>query len=160
MIVCPTCGNENPEGSRFCSNCGTALTRTDATTPDGAAAPRPSVPEEAASAPSSERSTAPVPPMPEPRSWAPPPSRSANEPSGLPATAPEWRMSDAGPLPEPRGRRRWLWVIVGILGACLLVCVGLTVWGNTDSGTRFLNDLATSVSDAATPRPGTPSAGE
>src|SRR5919205_2029613 len=25
MVVCPSCGTENPEGSRFCNSCGTAL---------------------------------------------------------------------------------------------------------------------------------------
>lgn len=157
MIVCPTCGNENPEGSRFCSNCGTALTRPDAAEADASAT--------AADEPDQtdpDRSVRPgrvsVPPMPEPRTWTAPATRPPHDAGGVPATAPEWKMSDAGPLPEPRGRRRGLWVIVGILGACLMVCVGLTVWGNTDSGTRFLNDLATSVSEAATPRAATPAA--
>src|SRR5262245_64873515 len=26
MITCPNCGQENPDGSRFCGMCGTALT--------------------------------------------------------------------------------------------------------------------------------------
>src|SRR5437667_9097543 len=25
MLVCPTCGTENPEGSKFCNTCGAAL---------------------------------------------------------------------------------------------------------------------------------------
>ena len=25
MVECPSCGQENPEGARFCSNCGSAL---------------------------------------------------------------------------------------------------------------------------------------
>ena len=57
-------------------------------------------------------------------------------------------MSDPGPLPEPRGRRRWLWVVLGILGACLLLCVLVLVWANT-IGSDFVNEfLATAEADA------------
>ena len=27
MVTCPSCGQENPEGSRFCNACGTELTQ-------------------------------------------------------------------------------------------------------------------------------------
>src|ERR1044071_2620948 len=27
MAACPTCGTENPDGARFCNNCGSALTQ-------------------------------------------------------------------------------------------------------------------------------------
>jgi class 3 adenylate cyclase/tetratricopeptide (TPR) repeat protein len=30
MVVCPSCGRENPAGARFCNTCGTALTPTPA----------------------------------------------------------------------------------------------------------------------------------
>ncbi len=72
----------------------------------------------------------------------------------LPATAPEWRMSDAGPLPESNRRRRtWLWVLLGILGACLLVCIGLLVWGNT-IGEGTISNLATRAASEATAKAG------
>ena len=71
-----------------------------------------------------------------------------SDPSQLPPTSPEWRMSDPGPLPEPRGRRRWLWGIVGILGLCVLLCVALTVWSNTDSGARFFQDIERAATEA------------
>lgn len=91
MIACPNCGTPNPEGSRFCGNCGTALTP--------AASPAPPPPQQ---------------------SWP-------SDPAALPPTAPEWRMSDPGPLPEPRRRRTWLWIVLGTLGACVVLCVGLFV---------------------------------
>jgi class 3 adenylate cyclase/tetratricopeptide (TPR) repeat protein len=31
MLVCPSCGQDNPEGARFCNNCGTTLTAAQAT---------------------------------------------------------------------------------------------------------------------------------
>jgi len=31
MLVCPSCGQENPEGARFCNSCGTTLTAAHAT---------------------------------------------------------------------------------------------------------------------------------
>ncbi len=40
-------------------------------------------------------------------------------------------MSDAGPLPPPPRRPRWLLFLLGALGLCLLICVGLFVWANT-----------------------------
>jgi pSer/pThr/pTyr-binding forkhead associated (FHA) protein len=32
MLICPSCGHENPETSNFCANCGTNLGRTAADT--------------------------------------------------------------------------------------------------------------------------------
>jgi hypothetical protein len=40
-------------------------------------------------------------------------------------------MSPAGPLPEPPKRRTWLWVLLGIIGACILLCCGTIVWTGT-----------------------------
>ena len=68
----------------------------------------------------------------------------------VPPTAPEWRMSDAGPLPEPpRRRRTWLWVVLGVLGSCLLVCCIAIVWLNT-AGEDTFDDLATRVTEELT----------
>lgn len=168
MIVCPSCGTENADGSNFCFNCGTQLERAT-----GAAA-RPVESADAAAVvtldeqppaldpayPSSQQtsSTAPEPSdqtvvaeapaaAPPPRPSAPPipppvslPPRAA---SGLPATSPEWRMSDAGPLPAPRGRRRWLWITLGLLGACLLICVVAVTLVSTVFRDEFDTFLAT-----------------
>ncbi len=68
----------------------------------------------------------------------------------MPATAPEWRMSDAGPLPVPSRRRRtWLWILLGILGTCLLICVALFIWSNT-IGEETISGLATRAVTEAT----------
>ncbi len=61
-------------------------------------------------------------------------------------------MSDAGPLPPPRGRRTWLWVTVGVLGACILLFCGFSVWANT-AGEGFLNDLQTEMAEELTASP-------
>lgn len=49
-------------------------------------------------------------------------------------------MSDAGPLPPPPRRPRWLWFILGALGLCLLICVLGYVWTQT-AGREFVNEL-------------------
>jgi len=133
VIVCPNCGTSNPAGSRFCANFGTALTIVS--------------PEPSTVLPSAEPTTA-------PRSSPaePPIIRAGSDPSGVPPTAPEWRMSDAGPLPKPRGRRRWLWITVGILGACLVLCLLGVVWANT-IGKDVITDLSTRVAVQATSKP-------
>jgi len=72
-------------------------------------------------------------------------------PRETPPTAPEWRMSDAGPLPEPRrGRRKWLWFALAIIGACLLCCVAFFVWSATDAGQGVLNDASTRFAEVST----------
>ncbi len=124
MIVCPNCGNANPDGSRFCANCGADLTGAGRTPPTPREPPRPEAP-------------------------------STVDRRDLPPTSPEWRMSPAGPLPEPPRRRRWLWIVLGIVGACLLLCCLLLVWGNT-IGVDTINDLATRVSIEATEQGGAP----
>ena len=133
MLVCPNCGTSNPETSRFCSNCGASLAGVSpGDTGTGAdAGPRPTASPAEATEPSRPEATEPSrrPPIPPPVDLPP---------SARPPTDPEWRMSDPGPLPEPRGRRTWLWVLGGILGACLLACCALTILGNT----VFEDDLA------------------
>ena len=82
----------------------------------------------------------------------PPPADEA-ELSAIPPTSPEWRMSPAGPLPEQPRRRRWLWIVLGIVGACLLICCLIFVWANT-IGVETVSNLATRVSEAATEQAG------
>ena len=59
--------------------------------------------------------------------------------SEVPPTSPEWRMSPAGPLPEPPRRRTWLWVVLGIIGACVLICCAGFIWLST-AGQGFVCD--------------------
>jgi hypothetical protein len=59
-------------------------------------------------------------------------------------------MSDPGPLPEPRrGRRTWLWIIGGLLAACVLVCCGFFVFVST-VGEDWWEGVETSIAEAAT----------
>jgi len=60
-------------------------------------------------------------------------------------------MSDAGPLPErPRRRRTLLWIVFGILAACLLICLGAFVWLNTGTGSEWFEDFTTQISELGT----------
>ena len=85
-------------------------------------------------------------PMPQPM---PQPMARPGESREAPAFDPEWRMSDPGPLPEPRRRRAWVWVLLGIVGACLLVCIAFFIWASTDSGQATLEDWSTRVAEEA-----------
>lgn len=160
MIVCPSCGTENAPGSNFCSNCGTKLVDPPATErgpsqpsviPEAKPRTDDPPPSSSLSRPTDadrtqiDRPTSSIPPqqpMPAPVSLPP------RDASGLPATAPEWRMSSAGPLPEPRGRRRWLWITLGILGACLLVCVVAVTLASTVFTDEVESFLATQEAEA------------
>ena len=105
---CPRCGTENPQTSKFCSECGGPL-----------------IPAPAAPAPEPVK----VPPPP-PVPAAPPPapttipasSRNPEsiDPTELPPTHPDWKMSSAGPLPDPPRRRIWLWILVAV-GLCIFM---------------------------------------
>ncbi len=59
-------------------------------------------------------------------------------------------MSSAGPLPDPPRRRRWVVVLLVILGVCVLICVAIVVFISSEPGARFANDLATRIAEAAT----------
>jgi type VI protein secretion system component VasF len=77
--------------------------------------------------------------MPPPVEFTPQPGASVEE---------EWRMSSLGP-PPPK-RRIWLWVLIGIIALCLLVCVGIIGFSLTDTGQRWFEDLATEAAEQAT----------
>ncbi len=112
VTQCANCGATNPSGSRFCAECGAALS-----------------PEVLDHQPAS-RLEAPLTAQP---------------------TDDEWRMSDAGPLPErPRRRRTLLWIVVGILAACLLICLGALVWLSTGAGSEWLDDFTTQIAELGT----------
>lgn len=141
MIVCDQCGHRNEAGSRFCSNCGHRLVAGDE--------PLPSVEQ---GTPSSQPDVVPTvsglppqmaaPPVP-PRRVEPLPASRGPSTGDLAPTDPEWRMSSAGPLPDPPRRRRWLWILLAIVGACVLVCVGVSIFFSTETGSRLFSDLQT-----------------
>ena len=80
-------------------------------------------------------------PLPSRPSIPPPVTLPPRERNQLPVSDPDWRMSDPGPLPERRSRRRWLWVALAILGFCGLVCVGVSFWTTTDAGQSFFAEM-------------------
>jgi hypothetical protein len=53
-------------------------------------------------------------------------------------------------VPPRRRRSPWIVIPLGCLGLCLLICIALAVWGATDSGQDFFEDLGTSVAEEAT----------
>ena len=140
-IRCPHCGHENEASDHFCSNCGTRLLKS---TPP--VAPEPETPPiEPVDA---EPDTAPPPPS---SSFPPPvtPSFVQNPPPPSSGDDGEWRMSSLGPPPKPK-RRIWLWIVIGILATCLVICVATAIFLNTGTGQDWLNDIGTEVANEAT----------
>jgi len=40
--------------------------------------------------------------------------------------------------------------VLGVLGACLVLCCVMSVWASTDSGENFVNDIGTRLADYQT----------
>ncbi len=144
VITCGRCGTENPEGSRFCAQCGNALSVAES---------------EPADAPPPAKSDLPSPTTNSPIGQIASPAQSerhrAADPTHLPPSSPEWRMSDAGPLPEPRRRRTWRWIVLGMGGVCLLVCILTFAWANTlgeDVVREFLSTAEAQATQSASDR--------
>jgi hypothetical protein len=107
-MLCPACGAENRFGAKFCNECGAALSVAPQTvSPEPGPDP---IPEPVKVV----RIDPPPPPLPVFEAMPP------RDPSELPPTHPEWRMSSAGPLPEPPRRRLWLWIVGGLLGCVVM----------------------------------------
>ncbi len=124
---CPNCGWSNEDQNRFCENCGADFEGLRA---QGRAA---------------ENSTSTWQPLAQPET----PLRGYGTAGETSPSAPDWRMAPLPPeeMPGKRGRRLWLWILTGLLLACMISCAGGFVWlGYTDSG----KDFQTSVADRAT----------
>jgi hypothetical protein len=121
VITCPNCGTQNEPASRFCAECGADL-RTSQPAPEPSATPQPSFPT--------------IPPQ--------------YSPSQAQPSVPGWPGSaDFSPQPQKK-RRTWLWIVLGVLGACLVLCCVMSVWASTDSGQNFVDDLGTRLADYQT----------
>ena len=129
---CPNCGQENDAADRFCANCGTQLSSASAPT--------------ISATPVSEAPVQPVSSIP-PQYPGFDSELTPSQPTG--GGDENWRMSSLGPPPAKK-RRLWLWVLLGLLGLCLAVCVGLAIFASTGTGQEWFEDLATRVSEQAT----------
>jgi hypothetical protein len=128
VIKCPNCGTENPDGSRFCAECGADLRSFGQTPPAGA------------------------PPQ------APPFQGAFDQASGAPTPIPGWTPGPTYTLEPEKRRRTWLWIVLGIVAGCIICCCVFTIWANTggqsvieDWGTRLADEIE-EVSRTPTPR--------
>lgn len=99
MITCPNCGELNEPGSRFCFNCGAALTGAEPTAPPEPATP----PRGREAAPLQSEAARPEPAQPPPPTEEPPPDASiyANwpmPPQSAPPPPPETRPGPPPPV--------------------------------------------------------------
>jgi hypothetical protein len=58
-------------------------------------------------------------------------------------------MSSLGPPPSKK-RPLWLWILIALIGLCLLGCAGLIGFGLTDTGQSFFDDIRTEAANQAT----------
>jgi hypothetical protein len=92
--------------------------------------------------------------QPEPPLAPPPPTNVPYQPA-----APQpggWQMASGPPPEPPKQRRVWLWIVVGVISACVLFCCGVTVWASTDPGADFFGDVGTRIADELTEAAPTP----
>lgn len=162
MIKCPNCGTMNEAGSRFCFQCGQTLTsdagsgggeRTQPIPPPGFPSPPPF--------PGSTQPPSGFPPLPSPPNTGFPQQSSGHPqdpyaagggyqaPGGYPPGSPPGYMMP----PEPPRRRRWLWIILGIILGCILVCAALGIWGAT-TGSDTIERWGTEISEFSTEEAG------
>ncbi|HEV2067778.1 MAG TPA: hypothetical protein VGR08_13170 [Thermomicrobiales bacterium] len=67
----------------------------------------------------------------------------------LDAADDDWRMTSLGPPPQ-RKRRRWLWVLIGLLLLCVILCVAAGVFLSTEGGQEWFEGIATEAAERAT----------
>ena len=164
MLRCDHCGFENRDTDKFCANCGNALSTSSGEFPESqdrepdpvgerpSFMPPPVTPSFTSNQPTPESRRIPT-PQPERPAEAQIEktdfdfSRPQYDPVGEPDA--DWTMSSLGP-PPPRKRRLWLWILIGLLAFCILVCGGLGIWfGFTDSGQEFWDNIeATATAQA------------
>jgi 4-amino-4-deoxy-L-arabinose transferase-like glycosyltransferase len=112
---------QNAQGARFCSECGADLRALGSKWSPPAAPPGPTVPTFGA-------------PNPPPVDFGP---------GG-------WQVPGQNPYGTPPPKKRtWLWIILGILGACLVLCCIFAIWGST-SGSDTFSRWATDINEWST----------
>lgn len=135
MIKCPSCGTMNEPGSRFCFQCGTDLRNVPPTPPSQ-------------SEPDDREGTAEIPPQgfpsaPQPPGFPPPPPHGQYPPpTGFDPARQGWAPGYMTPPEEPR-RRRWLWVTLGLILGCVILCIAtFALAGRSDTVGDFLTSVA------------------
>lgn len=160
MLRCDQCGFDNRDTDKFCSQCGAPLAReaendhgpaiddmsaadTQPVTPSFMPPPvTPSFSSDPPSTTQPRRNEAPV----ETNAYG---FNDRTDDSGSDAD-PEWKMSSLGPPPPPK-RRLWLWIVLGLLIACVVVCcAGFAFFSFTGTGQDLLEDWGTQISEQAT----------
>ena len=139
MIKCPSCGAMNEPGSRFCFQCGTDLRNV---MPSPPAEPERATGEQVAAPPPVGFPSAPQPP-----GFPPPPiPPQYPTPPGFDPARQGWAPDYMTPPEEPR-RRRWLWLTLGLILGCIVLCIAtFAVAGRSDT----VGDFLTSVSEYST----------
>lgn len=149
MIKCPSCGTMNEPGSRFCFQCGSDIRNvpppptpdqpTNTFPPQGNAGGYPPPP----GSPPPGFPSAPTPP------GFPPPPQYPN-PSYDPARQ-GWAPPSYMTPPEEPKRRRWLWITLGLILGCIILCIAA---GALAGSSETVSDLLTSVSEYSTEEAG------
>ena len=144
MKTCTSCGNANLDRARFCEQCGAKLADLQPVVP----APPPEPPTEAdlerERAEQRHRAASGLPP-----SWMPPPV----QPSF--AQDPDWKWNDSDEEPPKKKRRKLLWVVGIALLACILVCVGASLFLEfTGPGKRWVSSIETQIAESGTEEAG------
>lgn len=151
MIKCPNCGTMNEPGSSFCFQCGSDIRNVANSAPEQPPAgfPPTMAPPGFPPPPSG------FPSAPQPPGFPPPPQQPGfppqyPSPQGFDPARQGWTPGYMTPPDEPR-RRRWLWVTLGLIFGCILLCVvGSILISTSDT----VADLATSISEFSTEEAG------
>lgn len=163
MIKCPSCGTMNEPGSRFCFQCGSdirsvapegseptqerATTGMPESTLSGGFPPPPGSPTggfPAATPPPGFPSSATPPP-------GFPPPQYPNPPGGYDPARQGWAPPSYMSPPEQPKRRRWLWITLGLILGCIILCIAtFSLAGSSDT----VSDFLTSVSEYSTEEAG------
>jgi hypothetical protein len=156
VITCPNCGTKNEPGSSFCYQCGADIRNVAAAadpTPDqtqqsptiGSVPPPPGFPPSGGQQqpPTFPPSYAPPPPTPpgfqQPYQQQPPPGFPQQQ---YDPAQQGWTPEYMSPPFQPK-RRRWLWITLGLILGCILVCViGSLLFSGSDSWDDFQTSIA------------------
>ncbi|MHB8781192.1 MAG: zinc-ribbon domain-containing protein [Candidatus Geothermincolia bacterium] len=142
-MICPNCGAENAEGSKFCKSCGKELPALPAAGQAPGEAGPVEAPAAAAGAPSEEAMAAaepPAAPSPPPAAPSPPPAAGAAPvppPAAPSPVAPMGGGSAAGMPPAAGGPKKsklpLILTLLGILVVAAVVVVVVFIWKPWDS---------------------------